>query len=415
VLSARENLTLSNSIKQPVVFEDLKERRHTMASRNRMSKRTALAAIVGLATISSGVFAEVKVVGWAWETRALPFSKKAGIVNNKIVLGPADADSEIKAPEGHMFVRLTLQFAELSADERSDLASGAALADAAQGKHDAVALFYDGVWRPIAFLRLFTVIRVPETAEVLFSIPRDVKLPLALSLGTEYTHELEERLGPMPAPPKPQPARTMYCIFDGIKLREDPSSSADGDRELHAGQKVTKTRQRRGIFYVTTDDAAGWIHPAALVDSRAAAERIASYDPKPNALFVATGFTSPSDFQLQIWHGELQLPHGRLEGKLKIKPGNCIVVSQRAGGSYTGPYQPFGHAIVPEHVGRPLIFDRTGSLAVMEAGEAEEAEEAEGTGGTSAILMLAMGAGVAVVLGLAFVVRSRRRRLREAS
>ena len=93
-----------------------------MAAWNRLSKRTALAVLVGLAITSSEASAGVNVIDGAWVTGFLPFSEAAGIVDNRIMLGPADADSEIEAGEGRVFVKLRLQFDELSADDRSDAA-----------------------------------------------------------------------------------------------------------------------------------------------------------------------------------------------------------------------------------------------------------------------------------------------------
>ena len=68
-----------------------------MAAWNRLSKRTALAVLVGLAITSSEASAGVNVIDGAWVTGFLPFSEAAGIVDNRIMLGPADADSEIEA------------------------------------------------------------------------------------------------------------------------------------------------------------------------------------------------------------------------------------------------------------------------------------------------------------------------------
>jgi hypothetical protein len=121
-----------------------------------------LGGVVALLMAVSPAIAAVKVTSASWETGFVPFSKSAGIVNNSIVLGPADADSEIEAGEGRVFAKVVADWGGLDSGERSDLASAAVLMDAAQAKCDPVAIFYDGVWRPMGFLKKsFRIIRKP--------------------------------------------------------------------------------------------------------------------------------------------------------------------------------------------------------------------------------------------------------------
>jgi len=329
--------------------------------------RTTLCILVGLLITSSVASAGVTVISATWETEGLPFSERAGIVNNKFVIGPADTSSDIKPAAGQIFARVKVRLTDSNSDDRSDLVLGAALADAGGKKYEAVAILYEGVWRPVKFLdKSFRIIRAPETSEILFAIPRDAGLLLDLLIGEKRIPKIVENLGKMPAAPSPKPPQNVYCVFDGFGLRDSPSPSSEGTCKLNVGQQVTKTREREELVYVTTDGGEGWIPCAALVPSRAVAERIASNNPKPNALFVATAFTSLSNFQLQIWHGKLRLPGGKLEGKPRLEPGNCIVVLQPAGSGYTGPYQPFGFLVAPENIGKLLILDNAGGLAVLD-------------------------------------------------
>ncbi len=168
------------------------------------------------------------------------------------------------------------------------------------------------------------------------------------------------------------PSVPVWCVFEGIRLRNKPYPSATGEYVLHEGQKLLKTDQVGDVWRIKTDTDEGWMHGSAFTESREVAKTIASYNPKPNALFVVRQFSGPSSFQLELWHGGLKAPSVHTESTNsgpegdpdtpQLQPGNCIVLTVPTPHEYSGPYQVFGHRIPSEQAGILLILDNAGRL-----------------------------------------------------
>lgn len=164
-----------------------------------------------------------------------------------------------------------------------------------------------------------------------------------------------------PAEKQSAEIKTVWGIFDGIILRDKPEPHADGRQTLSAAEAVQQVAERNGAVLARTTNGEGWVHPLALVQSRQIAEQCNSHNPKPNSLFIASKFTAPSDFQLALWHGTIQLPD-RPGAKIELKPGNCIAIESPAPGDYAGPYKPFGHALDRTQANTLFIVNGQGKL-----------------------------------------------------
>lgn len=309
-------------------------------------------------------WAQPELLTVQWVNGPLLFSKSAGIRENKIELGPADA--EIEPHEGNIFCHVRIRFVELDDNERTDLVSATYLEDAKGEKHEAIAVLHQNAWRPIGFLsNTFRIIRVPKVAEILVELPRSSPSAYTLVLNEHRFSNLEKIAGPFPVVPAASLPQSMWCIFEGLKLRRFPSPSADGDTPLHAGDQVEKIREQNNCYYVKAKDAEGWGHRSAFVDSRSLANQVQLHNPKPNALFVATTFTGPSNFNLEIWHGHIQLPSNKLESTPILIPGNCIFVTKPTANDFDGHYTVFGHAVQSTQLDELLVFNNEHKLVPL--------------------------------------------------
>lgn len=150
------------------------------------------------------------------------------------------------------------------------------------------------------------------------------------------------------SPAASAPARTDYrsCVFDDLKLRKAPQSSAEETGKLRAGEEVQVIEVQASWCRVKTAQVEGWVHKMALAESAKLAQRIAALRPQPNSLFVLSQLTGPGSCACEIVHGGLKLAAPGQD--LQMDAGNCLAIEKCA---YRGEFSIFGKTI------EPLRFD----------------------------------------------------------
>jgi hypothetical protein len=353
---------------------------------------TALAA--ALAGQSVGIAAP-SIIRAEWETGPVECSHSLAISHGELMLGETDA---IATPrEDELFVRVVVGLAGMNGPERCKTLFEARVEDAEGERYEPALVHVAGTWRAVQLIDPDLRWATPEErAPLLFSVPYDSRAPYVLVAGGARLPELDRALGEMPPKPEPQ---TRYCIFDELALREAPHVNFPATANLRSGQEVEQARTSGHWAYVKTSEAEGWAPRSGFVATPEEAESAASHEPPLRCLVVLSEFTGPDSFECEIAHGRLEATAAKRE----LNPGDCIVLTSAAAGSYTGPVEPFGYRIEKPALDAVYVLGADAQLVRLLPGGPL-------SGRLGAII--AVGVGALALAGVAAAISGRRRRSR---